>query len=129
MKYLAIVHKDEGSAYGVTLPDFPGCFSAADDFEGIAAAVQEAVEVWAEGEEVDIPVASSFEAVRALEEAEGGTLVLVDVNFDFLNKKSVPVNITMPVYMRERIDKQAKALGLSRSGFLLAAAQAYRPSL
>jgi hypothetical protein len=32
MKYFyAVVHKDEGSAFGVHFPDLPGCFSAADD--------------------------------------------------------------------------------------------------
>jgi len=128
MKYLAIVHHESDSAYGITLPDFPGCFSAADTFEGIPAAVQEAVEVWAEGEKVDIPAPSGFEAVRGMEEANDGMLMLVDVNFDFMDKKTVPVNITMPAYMRERIDRQAKALGMSRSGYLLAAAQAYRPA-
>ena len=24
-----VLHKDEGSSYGVTVPDLPGCFSAA----------------------------------------------------------------------------------------------------
>ena len=28
--YFALIHKDSGSAYGVTFPDLPGCFSAAD---------------------------------------------------------------------------------------------------
>jgi hypothetical protein len=29
MLYPVYVHKDPDSAYGVTFPDFPGCFSAA----------------------------------------------------------------------------------------------------
>ena len=28
--YLALVHKDADSAYGLTFPDLPGCFAAAD---------------------------------------------------------------------------------------------------
>ena len=31
MLYPVYVHKDPDSAYGVTFPDFPGCFSAADE--------------------------------------------------------------------------------------------------
>lgn len=50
---------------------------------------------------------------------------MVDVNFDFLNHKAVPVNITMPLYIRNRIDKAAKAKGMTRSAFLVQAAQAY----
>lgn len=35
MKYIAIIHKEQGTAYGVTLPDFPGCFSAADTLDEV----------------------------------------------------------------------------------------------
>ena len=52
-------------------------------------------------------------------------MVLVDVNFDFLEKKAVPVNITVPLYLRNRIDRAAKARGMTRSAFLVRAAQAY----
>ena len=27
MRYPIVIHKDEGSSYGVTVPDLPGCFS------------------------------------------------------------------------------------------------------
>lgn len=40
--------------------------------------------------------------------------MLVDINFDFLDQKVVPVNISMPVYMRNRIDRAARARGLTR---------------
>lgn len=125
MKYIAIIHKDGDSAYGVTLPDFPGCFSGADTLEAVPAAVQEAVELWAEGEKIDPPTASTFDDVAKLEAAQDGILMLVDVSFDFLDQKAVPVNITMPVYMRDRIDSAAKRSGLNRSQFLQRAAQTY----
>ena len=125
MKYIALIHKDANSAYGVTLPDFPGCFSAADTLDEIPAAVQEAVELWAEGEEVDPPVPSSLDSIANSGLATGGMLMLVDINFDFLDDNVVPVNISMPVYMRNRIDKEAKARGLTRSAYLVRAAQAY----
>ena len=125
MKYIAIIHKDPESAYGVTLPDFPGCFSGADTLDEIPGNIQEAVELWAEGEDITPPVPSSFESVAQLDSAKGGILMLVDVNFDFLDQNIVPVNISMPVYMRNLIDREAKARGLTRSAFLVKAAQAY----
>ena len=91
----------------------------------IPAAVQEAVELWAEGEEVDPPVPSLFDSIANSGLATGGMLMLVDINFDFLDDNVVPVNISMPVYMRNRIDKEAKARGLTRSAYLVRAAQAY----
>lgn len=125
MNYIAIIHKGEGTAYGVTLPDFPGCFSAADSLEDVPRNIQEAVELWAEGEEVEPPVPSSFEDVAQSEAAQGGMLMLVDINFDFLDQKVVPVNLSMPVYMRNRIDRAARERGLTRSAFLVQAAQAF----
>ncbi len=125
MHYIAIIHKGEGTAYGVTLPDFPGCFSAADTLDDVPRNVQEAVELWAEGEEVAPPVPSSFEEVARSEAARGGMLMLVDITFDFLDPNVVPVNISMPVHMRNRIDRAARDRGLTRSSFLVQAAQAF----
>jgi predicted RNase H-like HicB family nuclease len=47
--YIVIVHKDEHSAYGMSFPDAPGCFSAADEIDDIFAMATEALELWAEG--------------------------------------------------------------------------------
>ena len=123
MRYPVIVHKDGGSDYGVTVPDFPGVFETLDE---ALANVQDAIETFYEGEEVEgLPDPSPLESVLASEDAEGGAVVLVDVNFDFLEKKAVPVNITVPLYLRNRIDRAAKARGMTRSAFLVRAAQAY----
>lgn len=129
MKYIGIIHKDENSAYGITLPDFLGCFSAADTWEEIPAKIQEAIELYAEGEDsFEPPVASSFEAVAAMDEAKDGTLIIADIDFDFLDSKAVPVNITMPVYIRNRIDRAAKKAGMTRSAYLVKAALEHQHS-
>ncbi len=47
--YIVIVHKDEHSAYGMSFPDAPGCFSAADEIDDIFAMAAEALTLWAEG--------------------------------------------------------------------------------
>ena len=46
--YIVIVHKDEHSAYGMSFPDAPGCFSAADEIDDIFAMAAEALEGWTE---------------------------------------------------------------------------------
>ena len=123
MRYIAIVHQEEDSAYGVTLPDFPGVFSGADHWEDLAGNIQEAVELWAEGQDFEPPKPSSFEAASQSEAARDGMLMLVDIDFSFLDNKVVPVNITMPVYVRNQIDRAAKAAGMNRSKFIVEAAQ------
>jgi predicted RNase H-like HicB family nuclease len=55
--YIALVHKDEGTSYGVSFPDVPGCISAGDTLEQAMANASEAL-------------AGHFAAMRA----DGGTL-------------------------------------------------------
>ena len=46
--YIVIVHKDPASAYGLTFPDAPGCFSAADEMDELFARAAEALTLWTE---------------------------------------------------------------------------------
>jgi len=41
--YIALVHKDEGTSYGVSFPDVPGCISAGDTLEEAVANAAEAL--------------------------------------------------------------------------------------
>jgi len=41
--YIALVHKDEGTSYGVSFPDVPGCVSAGDTFEQAVANAAQAL--------------------------------------------------------------------------------------
>jgi predicted RNase H-like HicB family nuclease len=41
--YIALVHKDDGTSYGVSFPDVPGCISAGDTFEAAVACAGEAL--------------------------------------------------------------------------------------
>ena len=66
--YIVIVHKDPGSAYGMTFPDAPGCFSAADEADDLFSAAREALELWAEGMRDDglaVTEPRDFETLRA----------------------------------------------------------------
>lgn len=50
MLYPVYVHPgDADHAHGVTLPDFPGCFCAADDWQALPGVLQEAAELYCEG--------------------------------------------------------------------------------
>jgi predicted RNase H-like HicB family nuclease len=42
-QFIALVHKDEGTSYGVSFPDVPGCISAGDTFEEAVANAGEAL--------------------------------------------------------------------------------------
>ena len=126
MRYPVIIHKDEGSNYGVIVPDFPGVFSGGATLDEALSNVQEAIETFYDGEEAEcVPTPSALEDTLFSEDAKDGAVALVDVNFDFLEKKTVPVNITVPLYIIKQIDRAARSRGLSRSAYLAKAAQAY----
>jgi predicted RNase H-like HicB family nuclease len=46
--FFALVHLDPGSAYGLSFPDLPGCFSAADEDHEIIPNAREALDLWFE---------------------------------------------------------------------------------
>jgi len=65
--YIALVHKDRDTSYGVSFPDVPGCISAGDQFEEAIANAAEALAghfavMRADGDA--IPRARSIEALR-----------------------------------------------------------------
>lgn len=119
MKYPVIIHKDKDSAYGLTMPDFPSCFSAGDSVDEVLGHVQEIVELYYDGEsDLPVPSPSSLESVVEAEVARGGIVLQTEVDLSFLGGKTVAVNITMPEYARRQIDKAAAAKGMNRSAYL-----------
>jgi predicted RNase H-like HicB family nuclease len=65
--YIALVHKDEGTSYGVSFPDVPGCIAAGDTFEEAVANAAEALAFHFAGMRADsdvIPAPRSFEDLK-----------------------------------------------------------------
>jgi predicted RNase H-like HicB family nuclease len=65
--YIALVHKDEGTSYGVSFPDVPGCISAGDTFEEAVANAAEALAghlALMEADRDPIPAPRSFEQLK-----------------------------------------------------------------
>ncbi len=66
-QYIALVHKDEGTSYGVSFPDVPGCVSAGDTFEEAVANASEALAGHFAAMRVDgdaIPSPRDFESLK-----------------------------------------------------------------
>ncbi|GAB0058691.1 hypothetical protein SIID45300_03045 [Candidatus Magnetaquicoccaceae bacterium FCR-1] len=129
MLYPIYIHPgDDTHAHGIVIPDFPGCFSAADDWTDIPAMVQEAAEVYYDGESNDIPSPSPLEVLTQRDEYQDGIWMLVDIDTSRIRPKALRLNISLPEPLVRRIDDYAKAHHLSRSGFLARAAEtALRP--
>jgi predicted RNase H-like HicB family nuclease len=124
-EYIALIHKDAGSDYGVSFPDLPGCVTAGVDLDDARRMAEEALALHLEGMEDDgepIPEPSSLEAIMADRENRSGVVVLIDAPRQKA-ARTVRVNVTMPEDELEVIDRFAAEHGYTRSGFLLRAAR------
>ena len=121
MKYAVVVHHDKGSAYGVTVPDLPGCFSAGDSFDEALGNVVDAIELHLEGmaeEGIDIPRAEPVDAHLENPDYAGGTWGFVDIDLTPFLGKTEKINVTLPSAVIRKIDAKHK----NRSRFLAEAA-------
>ncbi|UZW55348.1 type II toxin-antitoxin system HicB family antitoxin [Sphingobium sp. JS3065] len=123
MKYFyAIVHKDPDSAYGVTFPDLPGCFSAADREEEVLPNAVEALDLWFEdADDVQPRPIDQIRAAVADELAQGAYLLAVPRIS--AAGKITRVNLSMDRGMLDAIDDAAALRKLTRSAFMIEAAR------
>jgi predicted RNase H-like HicB family nuclease len=81
-RYVALIHKDHGSDYGVSFPDFPGCITAGSTMEEARKMASEAltghIEVMRHAGEA-IPVPSDPDKVLADPENRGAHIAFVEV--------------------------------------------------
>lgn len=122
MRYpIAIEAGDENTAFGVVVPDLPGCFSAGDTLDEAMTNAEEAVALWIDAT-LDaggaIPVPSGLEALRQNPEFTGWTFGVVTIDPALLDDATERVNITLPRRVLKRLDALARAAGESRSGFI-----------
>jgi predicted RNase H-like HicB family nuclease len=128
MKYIALIHKEEDSDYGVSFPDFPGCISAGETLEQAKTLAQEAlishINILKEIGET-VPAPSSLEEIMLCPDNRSAIAFLVDIPSDHI----VRINITLPEDVLSIVDQRARKLHLSRSAFLAEAAMHYgKPS-
>ena len=90
MLYPVYVHLgDKDHAHGVTIPDFPGCFSAADEWQDLPRMIQEAIELWCEGQYLTLPKPSELEDLVNNTEYTEGAWLLIDVDISKLDTKPI----------------------------------------
>lgn len=122
--YIAIVHQDEDSAFGLTFPDLPGCFAAADTWDAIPAAATEALDLWFEDQpDVDPASLDALRSRQDVAEAMAAGAVLLPVPYIPADTAVERVNVTMERGLLRAIDETAKSRGLTRSAFLASAAR------
>lgn len=83
MRYPIVIEPGSATtAYGVVIPDLPGCFSAGDTLSEAQANAREAVVGWIETELAarhNIPAPSDAQVISAIPDYRGWPLDFVDV--------------------------------------------------
>jgi predicted RNase H-like HicB family nuclease len=122
MRYpIAIEPGTATTAYGVIVPDLPGCFSAGDSLDEAVAGAEEAAAAWIDAT-LDaggaIPLPLSLEALRDNPDFAGWTFGVITLDPALFDDTSERVNITLPRRVLKRLDALARAAGESRSGYI-----------
>lgn len=120
---IAIEPGDDSRAFGVVVPDIPGCFSAGDTLDEAIANAREAIDFHLDGlaeDNAEIPVASSFAKHQANPKYAGWIWAVVEVDVTRYLGKAEKINITLPASLIRRIDEFVSRHPeyRSRSGFL-----------
>lgn len=122
--YIALIHKDADSEFGVSFPDLPGCVSVGATMQEARVNAEEALALHVDGMIEDgepVPPPSTLDAVMADPANRDGAVIIVPLKDT--PPKTVRVNITLPENTLRDIDAYAEAHGFTRSGLLAQAAK------
>lgn len=122
MDYIAYLHKDRDSDFGVSFPDFPGCITAGKTLEEARRMAVEALAFHVEGmvqDSLEIPEPSTLDQLAGDPALRRAVAVLIPLQME---EKTVRVNITARESQLEEIDRLAKRAGLTRSAYIVQSA-------
>jgi predicted RNase H-like HicB family nuclease len=124
--YVGIIDRS-GAAWGVRIPDLPGCYGAGDSADAAIRDAASAAREWiAHGETLGRPrprprTMDEVLAAREVDVAAGEAAVLIAVLLD--EGRTLRANVTFDAGLLSAIDAAAKERGLTRSAFLASAAR------
>src|SRR5580692_999712 len=106
--YIALIHKDPDSDYGVSFPDFPGLATAGRTLDEARAMAEEALVFHIEGMIKDgeaIPEPSSLDEIADDPPAADGVVTVISLRP--AAKPAGRVNVTLPEAALAEIDRYA----------------------
>jgi predicted RNase H-like HicB family nuclease len=120
MDYIAYLHKDRNSDFGVSFPDFPGCITAGKTLDEAHRMAAEALALHIagmveDGDTIPAPAALDDLADDPARKDAVAFLVHVDPQTD----RTIRINITAREKQLERINRLAAAAGMTRSAYMV----------
>lgn len=130
IRYVALVEYDrDAAAFGLSIPDCPGCTAMGGSFDDVEASGIEALREWAADYRADgaeLPRPRDIIALRSdpsLIDDFGPNTIAVSVPVYLDAGRPMRVNVSMEAGLVAEIDEAARRRGLTRSGFLASAAR------
>jgi predicted RNase H-like HicB family nuclease len=119
MDYVAYLHKEKSSDYGVSFPDFPGVITAGKTLDEARKMAAEALNfhilgLMKDGEE--IPAPTPLDDLVDDPSSKKAFIFVVPVN---IPDERVRINITARKSQMKEIDRLAKSAGMTRSAFVI----------
>ncbi len=123
IRYVALIHKEKKTSYGLMFPDFSGCIAVGDTADEAIEQGREALAFHVEGMRRDgekIPVPRSLDAIKKARENWVDFDDAVVAMIPLLPPKGDPVrvNINIDVNLLAAADAAAAHAGQSRSAFI-----------
>lgn len=118
MEYIAYLHKDRKSDFGVSFPDFPGCVTAGRTLDEARRLAAEALALHIRGmlEDGDtVPEPSTIDDVASDPALQNAVAFLISSEIE----KTVRVNITARESQIKLIDQLAQRAGMTRSAYVV----------
>ncbi|MBV5310412.1 type II toxin-antitoxin system HicB family antitoxin [Chromatium okenii] len=120
MRFLiAIEPSTTTTAFGVVVPDLPGCFSAGDTIDEALDSVLEAIDLHLEGiieDGGEIPLSKPIAEHLANPDFAGWIWAIVTVDISRFEKQE-EINISLPNDLLIKLDDYVRAHGTTRSSF------------
>jgi predicted RNase H-like HicB family nuclease len=136
--YIAAFMPAVEGGWDIVIPDVPGAFSCADTLNEAYMMASEVLTLMLRdlaGDKKPVPEPSDLAQarektaahLRAINHEPAGEIMYQLIPAPNLDLTPVKVTISLPKAVLDAIDMQAKGSGMTRSGFLARAAEAYQP--
>ena len=130
-RYVALIDGEPG-AYGVVIPDCPGCLAMGDTLEEALDSAAEVLRDWMEAIEAQggsAPTPRAANVIRAEAEAEGFAVTYASVPLIRHLGRPVKANLSLDSGILAAIDATASRLGVTRSALVEMLAKQGLPAL
>ncbi|AKR54388.1 DNA-binding protein, CopG family [Devosia sp. H5989] len=126
MRYVAFIHKDPDSVFGVSFPDLPGAISAGDTLDEATRNAVEALALHVRGLEADgdaVPQPRTVDDIVAdpsLQQDRADAIIAAIPLVRDLGS-TTRINVSLDLGLLKAIDAEARERGQTRSAFIASA--------